>query len=54
MSLIKENPHVTQTEIAYKLECSERKIKRIMKIMADKGLLKRIGGRKMGDWKIVK
>ncbi len=50
LSVIKENPHVTQAQIAVILECSERKVKRVMKEMIEKGIIERIGGRKIGKW----
>lgn len=50
LSVIKGDPHITQAQIALKVECSERKVKRLMKNMAEKGIIKRVGGRKMGKW----
>lgn len=47
---IKENPHATQQQIAIKIDCSERKIKRLMKTMQEDGIIERIGGRKSGQW----
>ena len=44
--MIRKSPHITQAEI----ECSERKVKRLMKTMIDKGMIERVGGRKMGQW----
>mgnify|MGYP001047842484 CR=1 FL=1 len=46
ISVIRKSPHITQAEI----ECSERKVKRLMKTMIDKGMIERVGGRKMGQW----
>lgn len=50
LSVIKENPHVTQAQIALIVECSERKVKRVMKEMVEKGIIERVGGRKIGKW----
>lgn len=50
LSVIKENPKVTQAQIAAKVECSERTVKRIMKEMVGRNLIERVGGRKMGKW----
>lgn len=50
LSVIRKSPHITQAEIAAKIECSERKVKRLMKTMIDKGMIERVGGRKMGQW----
>ena len=50
LSVIKENPKVTQAQIAVKVECSERTVKRIMKEMVERNIIERVGGRKMGRW----
>lgn len=50
LSLIRENSNITQSQIALEVECSERKVKRIMKGMIEKDLIERVGGRKMGKW----
>ncbi len=50
---IKKNPHITQVQIARMLDCSERKVKRLMKMMQEEGMLERAGGRRSGQW-IVK
>lgn len=50
LSVIKENPKVTQAQIAVKVECSERTVKRIMKEMVGRNIIERVGGRKMGKW----
>ena len=50
LSVIRENPHITQSKIASKIECSERTVKRLMKIMIEKGMIERIGGRRLGKW----
>ncbi len=51
--IIKKNSHITQSQIALMLDCSERKVKRLMKIMQEDGLIERVGGRRSGQW-IVK
>ena len=48
--MIKKNPHATQRQIALEIDCSERKVKRLMKAMQEKGIIERIGGRKSGQW----
>lgn len=48
--IIRENPDTTQFQIASRLGCSERKVKRLMKDMITKGIIERVGGRKMGKW----
>lgn len=47
---IKKNPHATQQQIALEIDCSERKVKRLMKVMQEEGVIERIGGRKSGQW----
>ena len=51
--IIKRNSHITQSQIALMLDCSERKVKRLMKIMQEDGMIERVGGRRSGQW-IVK
>ena len=48
--MIKKNPHATQQQIALEIDCSERKVKRLMKAMQEEGIIERIGGRKLGQW----
>lgn len=47
---IKKNPHATQQQIALEIDCSERKVKRLMKAMQEEGIIERVGGRKLGQW----
>lgn len=35
------------------IDCSERKVKRLMKMMQEDGKIERVGGRRPGQW-IVK
>ena len=51
--IIKKNSHITQARIALMLDCSERKVKRLMKMMQEDGMIERVGGRRSGQW-IVK
>lgn len=51
--IIKNNSHITQSQIALMLDCSERKVKRLMKMMQEDGMIERVGGRRSGQW-IVK
>ena len=53
LSAIKENSHMTQAQLATKLNRSDRQIRRVIKELREKGLIKRIGSRKSGQW-IVK
>lgn len=49
--VIRENPKLTQSQIAVLTGRSERSVKRIMKSMMEKEMIKRVGGRKYGCWK---
>ncbi|MCH1939263.1 RNA-binding domain-containing protein [Holdemania massiliensis] len=53
ITVIKENPHVTQAQLAAKLNRSERQIRRVIKELREKSLIERAGSRKSGQW-IVK
>lgn len=48
--VIKGNSHLTQSQIAAQIDCSERTVKRLMKKMSDKGIIERVGSRKIGQW----
>lgn len=48
--VINKNPYITQLQIARTLDCSERKIKRLMKTMQEDGMIERLGGRRSGQW----
>lgn len=50
---IKNNPHITQKELAEKTGKSERTIKRLTVSMQEKGLIVRQGGRRNGRWEIT-
>ena len=51
LSSLRENPRITQKEIAAKIGVSRATIQRIMKSMIDEGIVVRIGT-KSGYWKI--
>ncbi|MBO5093482.1 MAG: hypothetical protein J6C33_03880 [Lachnospiraceae bacterium] len=46
---IKKNPHATQQQIALEIDRFERKVKRLMKVMQEEGIIERSGGRKSGN-----
>ena len=50
---IHNNPKITQAELAVLQGYSLSKIKRQIAELQSKGLLERIGGRKLGSWKIL-
>ena len=52
IDLIQANPQITLTEISEKIDKSLRTVKNAMKILQEKGIVERIGGKKNGSWKI--
>lgn len=53
IAAIHNNPKITQAELAVLQGYSLSKIKRQIAELQSKGLLERIGGRKLGSWKIL-
>ena len=53
LNLIKESPHITQTEIASKLKIARETVNRNMKKLQEKKIIQRIGADKNGSWKIL-
>lgn len=53
LSAIRENPHITQAQLAIKLNRSDRQTRRVIKELRAKGIVERVGSRKSGQW-IVK
>lgn len=53
LSLIKENPHITQNEIASKLKIARETVNRNMKKLQQRKTIHRIGADKNGSWKIL-
>ena len=51
--LLKENPSLTQVDLAEMMDKSRRTIQEIIKHLLEEGLLERIGSKKTGSW-IVK
>ena len=51
LAIIKENPKLTQAQIADIAGSSERTTKRLMKSMIETGKIEHIGGRRYGYWK---
>lgn len=50
LDAIRENPKLTQPQIASLVGSSERSIKRLMKSMTENGKIERKGGRRYGYW----
>lgn len=53
IEVIKENPFVTQDELAQTLGLSRKSIIQNMKKLQDNGLLKRVGADKNGHWEVL-
>ena len=54
LAVIETEPGITQTKLADQLMNSRATIQRIIKILVDKGTLKREGGKRYGYWNIRK
>lgn len=54
LTLIKQNPKITQIEIAKILGVSREKVKYNIAILKVNNILERIGSNKIGEWKILK
>lgn len=50
INLIKSNPSITQIELANELGVTDRTIKRRMKVMQEKGIIKRENVKRNGRW----
>lgn len=54
LDVIKENPFVTQEELAQIIGLSRKSIIQNMKKLQENGLLKRVGADKNGRWEVLK
>ena len=54
LNLIKENPHITQNEIALKLNIARETVNRNMKKLQQEKIIQRLGADKNGSWKILR
>ena len=50
IKLIKENPQITQIEIAEKLSLSRRAVQNNLQILQEKNIIERAGSKKDGKW----
>ena len=53
LEMIISNPRVTRQEMAMKLELTESAIKKNIRILKEKGIIKRVGPDKGGYWEVV-
>ena len=54
IELLIENPSVTSTELAEKLEVTKRTIERTFKSLKEKKMIERIGSKRDGNWIVVR
>lgn len=54
IKILSENPNSTAETIFSELSLSKRTIEQISSTLQEKGILKQIGSRKTGEWKILK
>lgn len=54
VNLIKENPYITQNEMANKLGITRDGISYNIKVLKENKIIKRIGSTKKGAWKVIK
>ncbi len=54
VELLRQEPVLTRVEMAERLKCSESTIKRTLQAMGEKGVIKRVGSNKKGEWIILK
>ena len=52
IALVKENPRITQKAIQEQSNVSLRTVKRIMAELQDKGIIKRKGNNRLGEWMV--
>ena len=52
LSGLKQNPYITQTDLAKELSLSRRTVQRIMKELMNDGKIKRVGSNRTGHWEI--
>jgi fido (protein-threonine AMPylation protein)/DNA-binding CsgD family transcriptional regulator len=53
IAILREEPGLTRKEMAERLECSDSTVKRTLQSLTEKGVIKRLGSKKKGEWIIV-
>ena len=53
LKAIKDNPKITQKELADIIGKSDRTVKRYMDAMQEKGIIQRKNGKRNGEWEIL-
>ncbi len=51
--LISQNPHISAIQMSESMELSPRQVQKYLRRLQELGKIARIGGRKMGEWKII-
>jgi ATP-dependent DNA helicase RecG len=51
--IIKENPNITRKELAARLNLSEAGVRYNTDKLQTKGILRRVGGKKVGRWEVI-
>ena len=51
--LISQNPQISAAQMAESMGLSARQVQKYLKRLQESGKITRIGGRKMGEWKII-
>ena len=54
LEMLRETPNLTRKKIAEQLGCSDSTVKRCFQSMVEKGVIKRIGSNKKGEWVILR
>lgn len=51
--LISQNPHISTIQMSESMELSPRQVQKYLRLLQELGKIARVGGRKMGEWKII-
>ena len=51
--LISQNPHISAIQMSESMDLSPRQVQKYLRRLQELGKIARIGGRKMGEWKII-
>ena len=51
--LISQNPHISAIQMSESMDLSPRQVQKYLRRLQELGKIARVGGRKMGEWKII-
>lgn len=51
--LISQNPHISAIQMSESMDLSPRQVQKYRRRLQELGKIARVGGRKMGEWKII-